>query len=210
MNPEQEFKRLLDTTARLMGPGGCPWDQEQTTASMRGSILEEAYEVLEAIEDGDDQALCEELGDLFYNVVFFCTLAEKEKRFSLGDAIAHLTDKLIYRHPHVFGEKKLESTDEVIEQWDKIKKEKRESLLDGIPKAMPALARAMKVATRIKRAKYPEKCPDVFPINSDEELGKLLWDIVVAAREHGLHPEEALRKEIFKHEGDVRAWEKGG
>lgn len=102
----EEFKALLQVTDRLMGPGGCPWDQEQTLVSMRGSLLEEAYEVLEALDEENYPHLTEELGDLLYNIIFLCTLGEKEKKFTTLKVIQTIREKLIERHPHVFGEGK--------------------------------------------------------------------------------------------------------
>src|SRR5205807_1364431 len=127
-----KFRKLLETTKYLMGPKGCPWDRDQTILSMRGALLEEAYEVLETIDEGDDPHLVEELGDLLYNVIFFCQLGEKEERFTINDVIEKICEKLISRHPHVFGEKSgsTHTAETALQQWDKIKHSKRESLMD--------------------------------------------------------------------------------
>jgi len=206
----QEFRQLLETADRLLGPGGCPWDREQTLVSMRSSILEEACEVIEAIDEEDDPNLIEELGDLLYNVLFFCKLAEKEGRFSLDQPIAHIREKLIARHPHVFGEHALHDTEAVLEQWERLKKEEksdRESVMDGIPKGLPSLARAHKIAGKMERAKYETEKQTAPFFASEEELGEMLFVIAQEARKRGINPENALRKELMKQEKAFRKWE---
>jgi tetrapyrrole methylase family protein/MazG family protein len=207
---EEEFKKLLSVTDELLGPEGCPWDREQTVVSMRESVLEEACEVIEAIDEGDNALLVEELGDLLYNVLFFCKLAEKEGRFLTVDAIRSIREKLIARHPHVFGGKKLENMDAIIEQWERIKKEEkseRESLMDGIPKGLPALARAYKIAKKMEKADYDFQTEEEL-FESEEELGKLLWIVVRQARQQEINPEMALRKEMLNQEKAFREWER--
>lgn len=204
----EEFKKLLEVNEKLMGPGGCPWDREQTLVSMRGSIVEEVYEVIDAIDENDIAHLVEELGDLFYNVLFFCTLGEKEKKFATDEVLQVIRLKLIERHPHVFGDKKVENSEAVLEQWEKIKHEKRESLMDGIPKALPALARGYKMAGKMKRNGYL-KVKESASFNNEEELGQLLWQIVIEAKEKGLNPEQALRDLLFREEKRFRQHEKG-
>lgn len=206
----EEFQKLLDTSDCLLGPQGCPWDREQTLVSMRESILEEACEVIEAIDEGSDEDLIEELGDLLYNVIFFCKLAEKEKRFFSKDAITRIRQKLIFRHPHVFGDEKLHDAESVIQKWDEIKKKEkshRESVMDGIPKGLPALARGYKVAGKIEKTKGGEIHDDPS-FSTEEELGEVLWQIVLQARKQKINPETALRKIILTKETNFRAWEK--
>ncbi len=205
----EEFKELLSVTDQLLGPEGCPWDREQTVISMRESVLEEACEVIEAIDEGSNADLIEELGDLLYNVVFFCKLAEKEGRFQTVNPIRAIREKLIARHPHVFGSKKLKDMDAIIEQWEEIKKEEkshRESLMDGIPKGLPALARAYKVAGKMARADYQFYAEEEL-FESEEVLGSLLWIVVRQARNQGINPEMALRKEMLNQEKAFREWE---
>ncbi|MCC5833005.1 MAG: MazG family protein [Chlamydiales bacterium] len=205
-----EFKKLISVTDELLGPEGCAWDKEQTVVSMRESVLEEACEVIEAIDEGDDASLIEELGDLLYNVLFFCKLAEKEKRFHTVDVVRGICKKLISRHPHVFGGKKLENMDAIVEQWERIKKEEkshRESLMDGIPKGLPALARAYKIAKKMERADYDFQAEEEL-FESEEELGKLLWIVVRQARRQEINPELALRKEMVNQERAFRDWER--
>lgn len=200
------FKRLLNLSDTLMGPGGCPWDREQTLVSMRESILEEACEVIEAIDEGSDIDLIEELGDLLYNVIFFCKLGEIEGRFTTQEAIGRICDKLTLRHPHVFGENKLADSAAVMEQWEKIKKEEkshRKSLLDGIPKGLPALSRAYKIAGKMDKAEF-DITEDQKLFTSEEELGELLWELVRQARHRKINPEMALRKEMVNQERAFR------
>ncbi len=208
-----EFRKLLLVAEQLMGPEGCPWDREQTLVSMRSSVLEEACEVIEAIDEDDNKNLIEELGDLLYNVIFFCKLGEKEKRFSMQQVIASIREKLIARHPHVFGEKTLSGSAEVLEQWERLKKEEkkhRESLLDGIPKGLPALARAYKMVKKMAKMSVPIEEESLPAFETEEELGQLLWAIVRKAKKRELQPEHALRKELVHQEQLFRKWEKTG
>lgn len=208
----EEFKKLLDTSDVLLGPEGCPWDRDQTLVSMRQSILEEACEVIEAIDEGDDHDLIEELGDLMYNIVFFSKLAEKEGRFSTPDPIMRIREKLVNRHPHVFGDKKIHDAAGVAAQWEEIKKvEKsdRESLMDGIPLGLPALARAYKVAGQMDKANYEPYLEDTL-FENEEELGSLLWEIILQARKRKINPEMALRKEMVDQIRAFRQWEDNG
>jgi tetrapyrrole methylase family protein/MazG family protein len=204
------FERLLNVCDQLLSPEGCPWDREQTLVSMRESVLEEACEVIEAIDEGSDLDLIEELGDLLYNVIFFCKLAEKEGRFKTQDPILNMVNKIITRHPHVFGDTKINDVEGVISQWERIKKEEksdRESLMDGIPKGMPALARAYKISGKMIKSRFSVTVEE--PLFKDEkELGALLWKIVSQARKSKINPEMALRKEMLDQERTFRIWEK--
>lgn len=202
----QEFQRLLDICDTLLGDGGCPWDREQTLVSMREAMLEEACEVIEAIDEENDTDLIEELGDLLYIVLFFCKLAEKEKRFETIRPLVHICDKLIFRHPHVFSGEKVESAEEVLIQWEKIKKQEkshRESLLDGIPKGLAALARSYKIAGKMKKRIDAINEEDIG-FSDEEQLGDLLWKITLQARKKRINPENALRKEMMKQESAFR------
>jgi len=208
-NAVSEFEKLLEISGHLMGPEGCPWDREQTLVSMRNSVLEEACEVIEAIDEDNKENLVEELGDLLYNVLFFCQLGEKEKRFTLEEVIGTIREKLIRRHPHVFQKESLKDVEQIINQWERIKKEEkkeRESLLDGIPKGLPALARASKMIHKMK--KKIELSKQLPEFNSEEELGEILFQLSVVAESQGLHPEHALRKELLNQEKTFRQEEK--
>ena len=152
----EAFQELVDIMARLRGPGGCPWDHEQTIESLRGFVLEETYEVLEAIDRRDHDGLKGEIGDLLFEGVFLAQIENDEGRFSVTDSLKHITAKLIRRHPHVFGDAAGVTTPgAVVEQWEQIKSREQEgkgekkALLAGVPKAMPSLARANEISTRV-------------------------------------------------------------
>ncbi|MBM3192592.1 MAG: MazG family protein, partial [Chlamydiae bacterium] len=149
----QAFEALMEVARRLNDPEtGCPWDVKQTFASLQKYILEEACELIDAVEDDKDKDLIEELGDLFYVVVFYCKVAERNKRFSMEEVLKQLREKLIRRHPHVFGANRCDSMQDVERQWDEIKsqeKKERTSALDGIPRSLGILARAQKVLSKL-------------------------------------------------------------
>ena len=149
-NPEAAFGRLVDIMKTLRGPHGCPWDREQDLRSLRRYVLEEAYEVVQAIDDDDMNGLPSELGDLLLQVVFLAQMADEERKFDVQDVIESITDKLVRRHPHIFGDGRLETADEVLERWETLKRDERGggSVLDDIPGAFPALARAEKLGRR--------------------------------------------------------------
>ena len=155
-----EFMRLVEIMRRLRGPGGCPWDHEQTIHSLRGFVLEETYEVLDAIDRSDHDALRGEIGDLIFEGVFLARIEEDEGRFTIADSLRAIGEKLIRRHPHVFGDgpegrPSVETAGKVLEQWEQIKAReqkaegKRRSLLTGVPRSMPALLRAHEIGTRV-------------------------------------------------------------
>src|SRR6266851_378331 len=125
LTPGQWFEKLVAVQARLRAPNGCPWDREQTHSSLRTYLIEEAYEVLEALESGDDTKFAEEMGDLLLQIVFHSQIAKEEGRFSVSDVIREVHDKMVRRHPHVFGEKGAKNTAEVLKKWEQIKKEER-------------------------------------------------------------------------------------
>ena len=208
-----EIENLLKTLNTLLGENGCAWDRAQTMLSMRPSLLEEACETIDAIDSGDKAHIEEELGDLFFNAVFLCFLAEKEKCCTLQSVVGKLNEKLIYRHPHIFGDVENLSTPEaVLEQWDTLKttekgKDSRKSVLDGIPKALPVLARAQKVLGRMKKQGI---VPD-FQDESTPEMtfGNSLLKLVAEAQAQGIEAEFALRNVLDKAEAAFRAQEKG-
>jgi len=194
----KEFDELIEIANRLNGPGGCPWDHKQTFDSLRPYVLEEAHEVLDAVEEGSDSDLLEELGDLLYVVIFYAKVAERDKRFTLEEILNTIREKLIRRHPHVFGAKKAENIDEVISNWNAIKKEEkpsRTSALDGIPLNLPALMRAQKIAGRLKKAGYP--------LAVEGPLGK----IFAAIEEIDGDAEAALRAHLKAIEKEFRSQE---
>lgn len=200
------FKELLQITDRLHEPDGCPWDREQTFESLKPYILEEAHEALEAIEEGDDAKMIEELGDLFYTVIFYAKVAEKSGRFNINDILETLCAKMVRRHPHVFGKESAKTADEVIHHWDRVKKEEgkgRESVLDGIPKTLPSLKRAQKVFKRMQKSHYP-----VQPEKGSDPITAALLKVVSEASEKGIDLEETFRSLLQKEEAKFREWEK--
>ncbi|GGB71262.1 nucleoside triphosphate pyrophosphohydrolase [Fictibacillus barbaricus] len=208
----RDFSFLRNVIARLRGPGGCPWDQKQTHATLKKYLIEEAYEVFEAIDEEDDEALAEELGDVLLQVLLHSQIGEEEGFFAIDDVIAVLTEKMIRRHPHVFGDVSAEDADEVVANWEAIKakesgKENRESLLDGVPKGLPAVQKAFlyqkkaaKVGFDWKEAgpvfdKILEELKEFQEAEGDEqqkELGDLLFSVINLARFYKIDPEEAL------------------
>lgn len=206
----EEFNTLLLTLEQLIGPEGCPWDREQTLQSLRHTLVEETFEVVEAIDLDDNQNIKEELGDLLFNAFFLCIVAEKEKRFTFKEALQQIISKLVRRHPHVFGETSLKTSDEVIKQWEEIKKEEkkeeRKSAIDGIPKDLPALSRAYKLAKKLAGKPFsPNKNLDSF--SPEERAGEILWEIVQNLSQQGMQAEHALRKRLVQIESEFRAWE---
>ncbi len=211
-----DFSELLAVMARLRRPqDGCPWDLEQTHASLRHALLEESYEALEALDSADPSAMAEELGDLLIQVVFHAQIGSDEGTFTIREVVRTATEKLRRRHPHVFGDVQVATADEVKLQWDEIKARERQakgqgerSPLDGVPKTMPALAYAQAVQARAARAgldgRSPASTPPAMaeelarlkaaaPARREEGLGDLLFSLVGAAREMGVEAEEALR-----------------
>jgi len=206
------IERLVEIMARLRDPnGGCPWDLEQDFASIAPYTLEEAYEVDDAIRRGDMQGLCDELGDLLLQVVFHARMAEEAGHFRLQEVVEGLCDKLVRRHPHVFGDATIATTAEQTESWEAIKAAERTAAdraadpLDDVPLALPALARAAKLQRRALRAGRAAE----LPAASDEKLdaaalGERLFALVAAANRHGLDPEQALRDANARFEASVR------
>jgi len=213
MNEQELFAKLSHVLDTLLGPGGCSWDQKQTLDTLRQSVLEETCELIDTIEEKDAVKMNEELGDLLFNVVFLGKVAAKEGHFTLKDTLQVLIDKLISRHPHVFDKTNTLSPDEVVQQWEELKKKEREktatkSMLDSIPKTLPALSRAQKVISKMKRAKVPDETvahPSDF--TTEDQLGAFLFNQIQKAEEQGLDAELALRRFCTQKEQLIRAWE---
>jgi tetrapyrrole methylase family protein/MazG family protein len=204
--------RLREIVARLRAPDGCPWDREQTHQTLKAHLLEECYELMDAIDAGNDTDLQEELGDLLLQVVLHSQMASEEGRFDLDGVAEVVANKLVRRHPHVFGPNRLPNSEAVLKQWDVIKREEkqeRESILDGIPKALPALARAQKLQTRAARigfdwdkaaealVKVREEVEEIHQAAPDavgEEIGDLLFAVVNFARKNHLDAEQLLER----------------
>jgi len=213
MQEEKEaFLKLVDIIDTLLAPNGCPWDREQTMLSIRSSVVEEACELKEAIECDDNAHICEELGDLFLNAIFLSKLAEKEKRFTMQDAINIVSEKLVRRHPHVFGSERIEDVDAVKKQWEKIKenekgKEHRKSALDSIPSGLPIIDRAQKVLKKIGPNDFVSVEIPSAKIDSEEQLADGLLSLILQAELKGFDLELALRKKLKFIEDSFRAKE---
>src|SRR3954467_1237674 len=215
------FQSLVDIMARLRGPRGCPWDREQTLASLRAFLLEETHEVLDAIDRGDHEALRGEIGDLIFEGVFLAQICADEGRFTVADSLRAITAKLIRRHPHIFDPdgRPLETPGEVHQQWEQIKaKEQADAgeqrpVLRGLPKSLPALLRAYEIGTRVAAvgfdwartadvvdkieeevAELRQAVAEEGAARSEEEMGDLLFSIANLSRKLGIDPESALRK----------------
>ena len=229
---ENQLERLLEIMRRLRGPGGCPWDRKQSSDSIKMYAIEEAYEVVEAIESGSISALEEELGDLLLQVVFHAQMQEEAGHFGFVDVARGISDKMVRRHPHVFGGGSVADADEVLSNWDAIKKQEKAakgesvrdaSVLAGVPKVLPALQRAHEVQKRASRAgfdwaragdvvdKLEEELAEVRDALAAkdegalrEELGDLLFSGVNVCRFLGFNAEDLLRANVKKFEGRFR------
>jgi MazG family protein len=217
------IERLLGIMARLRGPDGCPWDREQTLQTLRPYVLEETYEVLEAIDAGDPGDHCEELGDLLLQIVFQAHLASETGAFEFADVAEAISNKLVSRHPHVFGDADVRDAEGVLRQWAALKREEKkakgkgDSVLEGVPREMPALARADRLtekASRVgfdwpdpggARAKVAEELAELDEALDrgdrdavEHELGDVLFAVANLGRKVGVPPEEALRGAVAR------------
>ncbi|MBN1693220.1 MAG: nucleoside triphosphate pyrophosphohydrolase [Dehalococcoidales bacterium] len=208
-----KFDTFVDIIARLRAPDGCPWDKEQTHQSLRENLLSEAYEVLEALDEADSAKLREELGDLLLQIVLHAQIAKDDGEFEIDDVIKGISEKIVRRHPHIFGNKKVKDSTEVMHNWEVLKKEEREagkSMLDGVPRQMPALAYAYEISRRAVRVgfewenldgvidKLIEEIGEIKeaagPEEKTQEFGDLLFTLVNFARWQGIDAEVALRE----------------
>ena len=216
----EKLASLIQTAHKLRAPGGCPWDAEQTHRSLIQYLLEETHELIEALEAGSREEVIEELGDVLYQVIFHSDLASEGtlgEPFDLEDVAQFMEQKMISRHPHVFGSDQEKSKyaastgDDVMQNWDDHKKREkpgRKSILDGVPQSMPALALASKVMGKAEKAEILEPLSEpVVPMQSEADLGKLLLAIVASARSLGLDPERALREATRELQAEIRASE---
>ncbi len=217
-NGASEIGKLIEVVDRLLGPGGCPWDQEQTHESLKKHLLEEVYEVFDAIDSGDKDRLCNELGDLLLQPIMHAQMQARDGGFSIEDVASGITEKLIRRHPHVFGDVEVADANEVLQNWDRIKQSENSSknppsILDGVPKTLPSLHGAFEVSKRAARVgfEWPNQV-EVFEKLDEElselnqalaskdkeqieaEIGDVLFTIVNIARWNEIEPEEAMRK----------------
>ncbi|AXE54068.1 MazG family protein [Aurantimicrobium sp. MWH-Uga1] len=210
MKEQSKLDELIEVMAVLRAPGGCPWDAEQTHESLIKYLIEETYELIDAIESGNREEMIEELGDVLYQVIFHADLASTTpgEEFDIQDVAAHMTAKMVGRHPHVFGENKLETADDVMQVWDDLKKAEkpgRTSTLDGIPQSMPALALAEKLLGKAEKVGLEKQhLPDPPIWESEDEVGSILLSIVSSAREQGIDAEKALRVRLRELQEDIR------
>ncbi len=208
--------------AQLRGPDGCPWDRKQTPESLKPFLVEECYEVVDALEDGSPDKVKDELGDLLFQIVFHARIAEEQGEFTIQDVITAIHEKMTRRHPHVFGDEKLTTDKEVLANWEEIKKkekghEDRKSILEGVPKELPSLLRAHRIQERAARvgfdwnhlnealpkldeeiAEFKESLREENAGKIEEELGDVFFTLVNISRFLGVNPDEALRKTISK------------
>ena len=225
----EELDRLAAIMARLRAPGGCPWDREQTHESIRRYVIEEAYEVAEAIDHGDPVELCNELGDLLLQVVFHARMAQEAGQFDLADVCRAISAKLERRHPHVFGDVTVTGVADVLSNWEAIKARERgpdSSTLDGVPRALPALQRAARIGDKAAAAGFDWRAPAAVLDKLDEEraevaealgtgssarleeeIGDLLFAAASFARLSSIDPENALRGAIDRFEERLREME---
>src|ERR687890_1139169 len=221
-SPGAAFQTLVDIMARLRGPDGCPWDREQTLESLRGLLLEETHEVLDAIDRGDSDALRGEIGDLIFEGVFLAQVSADQGRFTVADSLDAINAKLIRRHPHIFDPtgRPLDTAGQVVQQWEEIKaREQRDAgerrgVLLGVPKTLPSLLRAYEIGARVAAVGFDwAQATDVVDkieeevaelrravaeregaARTEEEMGDLLFSIANLARKMGIEPESALRQ----------------
>ena len=208
MSTHPQVEQLIATLEKLRAEGGCAWDRAQTHESLVQYLTEETYELIEAIESGTREELIEELGDVLYQVLFHADIEAEAGNFTLEDVAEHMTQKMVGRHPHIFGDTSADTPEAVAAQWEQIKaveKAHRTSVLDGIPQAMPALALADKTLGRAAKVGVEV---DVVEAPADEDaLGAHLLSIVAGARAAGLDSERALRRALRALGDDVRAAE---
>ncbi len=219
-NKMDSFQKLLGIMAALRAENGCPWDREQTRESLTPYLVEETYEVLEAIEENSPHKIKEELGDLLFQIVFHCQLAKERGEFSMEDVIDAISQKMIGRHPHVFGNANYETSEQVLKQWEERKKEEgknRESILEGVPKELPSLLKAHRIQSRAARvgfdwnrisdvmekldeelSEFREALDQKDQAGIEDELGDVFFVLVNISRFVGVNPEDALRKTISK------------
>jgi uncharacterized protein YabN with tetrapyrrole methylase and pyrophosphatase domain len=213
MKRKPAINQLLAVMAKLRSPKGCPWDREQDHMTLRRHAVEEVYELIDAIEARDDHEMAEELGDLLLQVVFHCQMAKERKAFDFEKVTQHLVDKLIRRHPHVFGQTKVKDVDEVWANWEQIKKaekhgtqHQRNSALDGIPKHLPALLRAEKLIKKARKAKLLTTPTRRTPA-SKADTARKLFRLVSETSNNGWSAEELLMDWTRQQEKRLRSKE---
>ncbi len=215
-----KFEELVKIVAKLRSPDGCPWDREQTRESLKPFLVEEFYEVIDALDENDSEGTKEELGDLLFQIVLQSQLSEEEGIFSINDVVEGISRKMVRRHPHVFGDKDFKTSDDVSKWWDEHKKSEGKghaSAIGGVPKSLPALIRAQKLQEKATKVGFDwEKIDDVFnkldeetvelkdaikngkASEMEDELGDMFFVLVRISNFLNVNPEDALRKTIKK------------
>ncbi|NGX29730.1 MAG: Nucleoside triphosphate pyrophosphohydrolase [Candidatus Anoxychlamydiales bacterium] len=193
-----KFNYLLEITSQLLGPDGCEWDRKQTFESIKKYFIEEVYELIDAIESKDDQNILEEAGDVFFLVVFLTKIAETKNKFKIDEVIQNITDKIIRRHPHVFSDVKVRGIEDIIDNWNKIKKteknkSKRKSLFDSVPKSMPLLLKAQKIIKILDSKKLLEYKKN---LKTQKEIEDALLELVIQAELNELDVELLLKNKL--------------
>jgi len=218
-----KFEELVDIVAKLRGPDGCPWDREQTRESLKPFLIEEFYELIDAIDENDNDGIKEEMGDLLFQIVLQSQLFSEEGEFDVNEVIDGIARKMVSRHPHVFGDKVIETSDEVEKWWKEHKRREGkvyDSAIGGVPRSLPALLRAQKIQLKASKAGFDwDSIGDVFgkieeeinefreaverndPDKIEDELGDLLFVLVRVANFVDVNPEDALRRTIRKFIG---------
>ena len=215
MDKKYTFEDLLNIVEKLRSPGGCPWDMEQTHESIKHNVIEEGYELIEAIDEHSPDKMADESGDVLLQVVFHAQMAKEAGEYTISDCINKVCEKLIHRHPHVFGDEKLSTSEEVLEKWNEIKREDRgqntiKKELEGVSKGLPALMRAEKVQKKAVKSGFVFQSPAMMADNissmlkildgtadtdiAEKYIGKMLFELVSAAKKKGVDPELALTK----------------
>ena len=213
-----DFEKVMSIIRKLRSKDGCPWDNEQTFQTLRKYLLEETYEALDAIDKNDMEGLSEELGDCIWEILFIARIAEQDGHFSIDDVVSQLGEKMVRRHPHIFGEEKLENSEQVLKQWAQIKLEEGKTsrtgdILSKIPKSMPALLRAYRIGERVAKVGFDWENPqqvmekfreELFEFDEaikskdqnkiEDELGDALFALAQVARHLEVSPEDALRR----------------
>lgn len=217
MSKEYTFEDLLEIVKKLRGEGGCPWDMEQTHESIKHNIIEEGYELIEALEEGDFPKMADESGDLLLQVVFHARIGEENGEYNINDVISAVCKKLIHRHPHVFGGVSVKDSEEVLNNWNQIKRDDRGQKtiaqdMQGVSRFLPSLMRAQKIQGKAEKSGYIFNEPpvavesianmtNILSSNEDKEIaekyiGKMLFELVSVAKAHGIDAETALSRHI--------------
>ena len=223
--PSQNFDDLVGVVQTLLAPGGCPWDREQTHSTLRKYLLEETYELIEAVEADDPKAMTEELGDLLVHVLFHAEMAKAAGEFELGNIVHSAAAKMIGRHPHVFGDSEADTAEDVLQNWDQLKRKEKggiRRIADAVPKAMPALSYAAELQNRVERAKVewrvtsenyiPSEVTETCTASSEQSqqelvAGEFLFEIIADLRKLGVDPETALKRSALRFRDRVEVAE---